>query len=53
VHDLTFVSDDQGWALGTAPCSSNPCTSLVRTSDGGRSWVGIRPPVVGLVGVDE
>jgi hypothetical protein len=42
-----------GWALGTAPCSSNPCTSLVRTSDGGRSWVGIRPPVVGLVGVDD
>ena len=53
VHDLTFVSDDQGWALGTAPCSSKPCTSLVRTSDGGRSWVGIRPPVVGLVGVDD
>ena len=38
VHDLTFVSEDQGWALGTAPCSSKPCTSLVRTSDGGRSW---------------
>ena len=53
VHDLTFVSDEQGWALGTAPCSSKPCTSLVRTSDGGRHWVGIRPPVVGLVGVDD
>jgi photosystem II stability/assembly factor-like uncharacterized protein len=53
VHDLTFVSDNEGWALGTARCSSRPCTSLVRTSDGGRSWVGIRPPVVGLIGVDD
>jgi hypothetical protein len=53
VHDLTFVSDNEGWALGTAPCSSRPCTSLVRTNDGGRSWVGIRPPVVGLLGVDD
>lgn len=53
VHDLTFVSDNEGWALGTAPCSSRPCTSLVRTNDGGRSWVGIRPPVVGLTGVDD
>src|SRR5262245_61270814 len=51
VHDLTFVTDDEAWALGTAPCSSRPCTSLVRTSDGGRHWVGIRPPIVGLVGV--
>ena len=53
VHDLTFVSDNEGWALGTAPCSSRPCTSLVRTNDGGRSWEGIRPPVVGLIGVDD
>ena len=53
VHDLTFVTDEEGWALGTASCSSRPCTSLVRTGDGGRHWVGIRPPVVGLVGVDD
>jgi hypothetical protein len=52
-HDLTFISDDDGWALGTAPCASRPCTSLVRTTDGGRSWVGIRPPVIGLAGVDD
>ena len=53
VHDLTFVSDEAGWALGTAPCPNRPCTSLVRTTDGGRHWVGLRPPVVGLVGVDD
>jgi photosystem II stability/assembly factor-like uncharacterized protein len=39
--------------LGTAPCATKPCTSLARTSDGGRTWVGIRPPVVGLTGVDD
>jgi hypothetical protein len=53
VHDLTFINDAEGWALGTAPCANRPCTSLVRTTDGGRSWVGIRPPVVGLTGVDD
>lgn len=52
-HDLTFVSTTEGWALGTAPCATAPCTSLVRTVDGGRTWVGIRPPVVGLSGVDS
>jgi hypothetical protein len=30
--------------LGTAPCSHRPCTSVVRTTDGGRSWVGIPAP---------
>ncbi|GAA5198698.1 hypothetical protein GCM10023322_72670 [Rugosimonospora acidiphila] len=43
-RDFTFVSPDQGWLLGTAPCSSAPCTSIVRTTDGGRSWVGIPAP---------
>ena len=53
ISDLTFVSADEGWGLGTAPCAHAPCTSLVRTTDGGRSWVGIRPPAVGLTGVDD
>jgi hypothetical protein len=53
VADLTFVSPDAGWALGSAPCAQAPCTSLARTTDGGRSWVGVRPPVVGLTGVDD
>ena len=24
--------------LGTAPCATAPCTSIVRTTDGGASW---------------
>jgi hypothetical protein len=45
---VTFVSLQTGWVLGTAPCTSPPCTSLVRTRDGGASWVGIPAPPVGL-----
>ena len=40
----TFVSADTGWVLGTAPCSKSPCTSILRTRDGGRSWRGIPAP---------
>ncbi len=43
-RDLTFVNPRTGWLLGTAPCSSPPCTSLVRTTDGGRTWVGVPAP---------
>ena len=43
-YDLTWVSNDDGWALGTAPCGNPPCTSILRTTDGGRSWVGIPAP---------
>ncbi|HTZ42767.1 MAG TPA: hypothetical protein VMB79_02815 [Jatrophihabitans sp.] len=52
-YDLTWVSDDEGWALGTAPCSNAPCTSIVRTTDGGAHWVGIPAPRAFLAGVDE
>lgn len=45
---VTFVSLDTGWVLGTAPCTSPPCTSVVRTSDRGRTWVGIPAPRVDL-----
>ncbi len=53
VSDLTFVSVDDGWALGTAPCKKNPCTSIVRTTDGGKSWVGIPAPLAELEGADN
>ncbi len=43
-ESVTFVSLTSGWVLGTAPCASPPCTSVVRTSDGGKTWVGIPAP---------
>jgi hypothetical protein len=46
--DLTWVSTAEGFALGTAPCSQAPCTSLVRTTDGGKTWVGLPAPAAGL-----
>ncbi len=45
---VTFVSLQTGWVLGTAPCTSPPCTSVVRTRDGGKTWVGIPAPKVAL-----
>jgi photosystem II stability/assembly factor-like uncharacterized protein len=50
VADLSFVGTHQGWALGTAPCSHKPCTSVLRTSNGGRTWVGIPAPIASLTG---
>lgn len=41
---VTFVSLGLGWAIGQAPCSNPHCTSVVRTKDYGRSWVGIPAP---------
>ena len=43
-YSTTFVSASEGWVLGDAPCSAAPCTSIVRTRDGGRSWQGIPAP---------
>jgi photosystem II stability/assembly factor-like uncharacterized protein len=40
----TFISASDGWVLGTAPCTHRPCTSVVRTTDGGRHWAGIPAP---------
>ena len=43
--DSTFLSPDEGWFLGDAPCDEPPCTSIVRTQDGGETWEGIPAPV--------
>jgi len=44
---VTFVSLLTGWVLGSAPCATPPCTSLLRTRDGGKSWRGVpAPPAV-------
>ncbi len=44
VADLSWVSDQDGWAIGTAnrcaasPTSSTSCTEVLRTTDGGARW---------------
>ncbi len=50
---VTFISDQVGWVLGTAPCASAPCTSVLRTRDGGASWVGVPAPRVALEGGND
>ena len=37
------------YGLGTAPCRREPCTSVVRSADGGRTWVGMPAPKAELV----
>ena len=45
VESVTFVSPEEGWVLGTLPCSASPqCLGLLRTEDGGQSWVSVTPP---------
>jgi len=41
---VTFVSADEAFVLGTAPCAQAPCTSVVRTLNRGQSWVGLPVP---------
>jgi photosystem II stability/assembly factor-like uncharacterized protein len=41
---FTATGEYTWWLLGPAPCSSPPCTSIVRTTDGGHTFVGIPAP---------
>lgn len=41
---FSAVSDSVFWLLGTAPCSSPVCTSILRTTNGGNSFVGVPAP---------
>jgi len=41
---FTAVSDQEFWLLGDAPCANPVCTSIVRTTDGGASFVGLPAP---------
>ena len=45
---VTFVSTDEAFVLGTAPCTQAMCTSIVRTLDRGASWTGMPAPAVPL-----
>jgi hypothetical protein len=45
---VTFVSTEEAFVLGAAPCAKAPCTSILRTLDRGASWRGLPAPVVPL-----
>ena len=44
VLDLTWVSEDEGWALSYPICSAGTCVAVAHTIDGGRSWTAVRTP---------
>jgi photosystem II stability/assembly factor-like uncharacterized protein len=46
---FTAISANEYWLLGEAPCSNPVCTSIVRTTNGGTSFVGLPAPVAPLV----
>jgi photosystem II stability/assembly factor-like uncharacterized protein len=43
-ESFTAIGTTTWWLLGSAPCSSPPCTSILRTDDGGNSFVGTPAP---------
>jgi len=47
---FTAVSTTEWWLLGDAPCARPPCTSIVRTTDGGTTFAGVPAPATGLTG---
>ena len=44
VLSMTFVSDSQGFALGTQACGSRRCLALLGTTDGGGQWHPLTAP---------
>jgi hypothetical protein len=48
---VTFVGTDTGWVIGQASspgqCASQYCTSVARTDNAGRTWVGVPAPLAG------
>ena len=45
IQSMTFVSDQQGFALGTVKCGSRRCEALLGTTSGGTSWTSLTAPV--------
>lgn len=43
-ESFTAINTRTWWLLGVAPCSSPPCTSILRTDDSGQSFVGMPAP---------
>jgi photosystem II stability/assembly factor-like uncharacterized protein len=50
--DLTWVSDQHGWALAAAPCGRELCPRLATTTDGGRTWTALPAPPGRVIGPD-
>lgn len=50
VQSMTFVSDQQGFALGTAACGSHRCEALLGTTNGGATWRTLTAPVKNAAG---
>lgn len=43
-QSFTAISELTWWLMGPAPCSDPPCTSIVRTTNGCASFVGLPAP---------
>jgi hypothetical protein len=41
---MSFVSDQRGFALGTAGCGRERCPAVLGTTDGGRTWTRLAAP---------
>ncbi len=50
---FTAISASEYWLLGDAICKNPVCTSIVRTTDGGASFVGLPAPVAPLATTSE
>ena len=48
---MTFVSDQQGFALGTVDCGTAKCLALLSTANGGTSWRQLTAPTKNAGGV--
>jgi hypothetical protein len=48
---VTFIGTDTGWVIGQAGtpghCATQYCTSMARTDDAGRTWIGVHAPLAG------
>jgi hypothetical protein len=52
VLSMSFVSDQRGFALGTAGCGRERCPALLGTTDGGRTWTRLGAPGANAPGPD-
>jgi photosystem II stability/assembly factor-like uncharacterized protein len=49
---MSFVSDERGFALGTAGCGRERCPAVLGTTDGGRTWTRLGAPDATAPGPD-